>query len=264
MRILGIISPEKFAEAFNEWAQAAFPAKAETISTDGKEIRGAEHVSGQTLNIASALVAETGIVTGTQYCGGKGNEKKAFRELVDFLNVKGSIVVADALHCTGKSAESVIKAEADYLFVVKGNNERLHDELVLFFSDPPENAVTKYTTKEKNGGRIQITTQEWPSESDEINKYLCGLWNYEYPKQGCLPSVYTWVRKTVALSQIAYRKPYSKLSQKKISHFIALINSGISLPPLVCLNDELLDGFHRYQAYKKCGRNDGIDIYINS
>jgi len=158
MRILGIISPEKFAEAFNEWAQAAFPAKAETISTDGKEIRGAEHVSGQTLNIASALVAETGIVTGTQYCGGKGNEKKAFRELVDFLNVKGSIVVADALHCTGKSAESVIKAEADYLFVVKGNNERLRDELVLFFSDPPENAVTKYTTKEKNGGRIETRT----------------------------------------------------------------------------------------------------------
>jgi len=111
---------------------------------------------------------------------------------------------------------------------------------------------------------IQIITQDWPSESAAIKKYLCGLWNYEYPKQGCLPSYYTWARKAIALSQIAYRKPYSKLSQKKVNNFVELINSGISLPPLVCLNDELLDGFHRYHAYKRCGYNDGIDIYINS
>jgi hypothetical protein len=111
---------------------------------------------------------------------------------------------------------------------------------------------------------IQIITQDWPSESDAIKSYLCGLWNYEYPKQGCLPSCYTWVRKTVTLSQIVCDKPHSKLSQKKVNSFIELINSDISLPPLVCLNGELLDGFHRYQAYKKCGRNDGVDIYINS
>jgi len=110
---------------------------------------------------------------------------------------------------------------------------------------------------------IRIVSQDLPCEPNEIKKYLCGLWNYEYPKQGCLPSFYTWVRKTVSLSQIVYLKPYSKLSQKKISHFIALIKSGVSLPPLVCLNDELLDGHHRYQAYKKCGCYDGIDIYIN-
>ena len=158
MRILEIISPEKFAEAFNEWARTAFSTSAKTVSIDGKAIRGAEHRSGQTLNIASALVAETGVVIGTKYCGGKGNEKAAFRDLLSFLDVKGSIVVADALHCNTKSAQCVIKAEANYLFVVKKNNASLYEDLKLFFSDPPKDVVTEHTTTEKNGGRIETRT----------------------------------------------------------------------------------------------------------
>jgi len=105
---------------------------------------------------------------------------------------------------------------------------------------------------------IQIITQDWPLEPDEIKKFLCGLWKYEYPEQGYIPSCYTWARKTVSISQIRYGQPYAKLSQKKVNKFIELINSDASLPPLVCLNDELLDVYHRYHAYKKCGRSDGI------
>lgn len=78
-----------------------------------------------------------------------------FRELIDMLDISGSIVVADALHCKKKSAEKVIEEKGDYLFVVKDNEATLRKDIELFVQNEE---LDKYTKSELNGGRIEKRT----------------------------------------------------------------------------------------------------------
>jgi predicted transposase YbfD/YdcC len=83
-------------------------------------------------------------------------EITAFRELIAMLDVKGSVVVADALHCNPKSAEAVVEAEADYLFVLKDNTPTMKEDVEFFFQN--EQNLEKTSKTEKNGGRIERRT----------------------------------------------------------------------------------------------------------
>jgi len=120
--ILGYVKPEKFNESFIKWVQTVLcpSKKGKTVAIDGKSICSTDKLTsdGNLLHIASAVVSEYGLVIGSRECDTTaGGEIKAFRELVEMLDVKGAVVVADALHCTTKSAEVVVGAEADYLFI---------------------------------------------------------------------------------------------------------------------------------------------------
>lgn len=83
------------------------------------------------------------------------SEPEAFRELVKILNISGTIVVADALHCKTKSAEAVIEEGGDYLFVVKDNTPTLKEDIALFVQNE---SMEKQTKTERNGGRIEKRT----------------------------------------------------------------------------------------------------------
>ena len=98
-------------------------------------------------------------------------------------------------------------------------------------------------------------------DAEEIKNYLCELWRSEYPSQGCLPAYYSWKLKRMPLLEIVYGNP-AGISREKVNNFIQLIQSGAVLQPLVCFNGELIDGYHRYHAYKKCGIVEA-DVYIN-
>ena len=124
--------------------------KGKTVSIDGKTVCGTNKLTndGSVLHIASAIVSDFKLVIGSQECGTKTGEINAFRELIKMLNVSGTVVVADALHCNPKSAKAVIEAEADYLFVVKDNQETLKNDIELYIQN--EN-VPSFTTTEKTG-----------------------------------------------------------------------------------------------------------------
>ena len=101
------------------------------------------------------------------------------------------------------------------------------------------------------------------TKSNEIKDYLCKLWKQEYPAQGIIPAYYEWKRKNVPISHIVCGEHYHGISQEKVGKFVELIKSGVELPPLVCLNGELIDGYHRYHAYKAVDNSDSVDIYVN-
>ena len=103
---------------------------------------------------------------------------------------------------------------------------------------------------------------QWPFDSDRIKEHLCDIWKHEYPEQGCLPCYYSWEKVCISLSDVKYGTP-TKISQDKIKEFIAIIKSGKQFPPLICFNGELIDGYHRYHAYKKLGITKNIEIYRN-
>jgi len=157
--ILAAVNPETFNMSFIKWVQTILcdGAKGKTIAIDGKTVCSTDKLTpdGSVLHIASAIISDYGLVIGSCECGTKTGEITAFRELIELLDVNGTVVVADALHCNHKSAEAVVKAEADYLFVVKDNNSSLKEEIELFFQNTK---LPKYVRIEKNGGRIEKRT----------------------------------------------------------------------------------------------------------
>jgi len=161
--ILKCVDAEKFGLGFARWmASAAGPTGGKTVAIDGKSVRGTGKLTGGggTLHIASAMISELKLVIGSADCAGASGEQPAFREMLEILDLSGAVVVADALHCSRKSAEAVLNAGADYLFSVKGNVPRLQEELGLYFSNGD---APSFRMAEKNGGRIE--GEGWPKLS---------------------------------------------------------------------------------------------------
>ena len=108
-----------------------------TVSLDGKTIRATEAMDEYELpmHIVSAQIAELGITIGQLAVEGKTNEIPTVRALLGMLDVQGCLVVADALNCQRKTAETVIRKGADYLFSVKDNQENLKDDIAEYVQD---------------------------------------------------------------------------------------------------------------------------------
>jgi predicted transposase YbfD/YdcC len=168
--ILACVDSEKFSLAFMRWMKNLLQGgvAGKTIAIDGKTIcsTGKLTKDGSVLHIASAIVSEYGMVIGSRECGTKTGEIIAFRELIQLLDIAGAVVVADALHCTKKSAKAVVEAGGDYLFSVKDNNPSLKEDIELYFR---EEKVASFTKTEKNGGRIEKRTGYASQEIDWLD-----------------------------------------------------------------------------------------------
>lgn len=189
--IIGCVDSEKFICAFTNWLHGVVQnVEGKTIAIDGKTVCSTDKLStdGNALHIASAIVSEYGLIIGTRACETKTGEITAFRELVDLLDVTGAVVVADALHCTRKSAEAVVDAKADYLFSVKDNTPHLKENIELYVHSEP---MESFTTIEKNGGRIETRTAYasheigWLDGKDTWKGLSCiGAIHTEFEKNG--------------------------------------------------------------------------------
>lgn len=157
--LLSCVDAAKFNIAFIKWMQYVLQddISGKTIAIDGKTICSTDKLvnDNNPLHIASAIISDNNLVIGSLPCKTKISEAEAFRELVKMLDVRGAIVVADALHCRTKSAETVISEGGDYLFVVKDNTPVLKENIELFVQTE---TLEKQIRNEKNGGRIEKRT----------------------------------------------------------------------------------------------------------
>ena len=90
---------------------------------------------------------------------GKSNEIPAVRELLAELDIKGCMVVADALNCQKETAKSICKGKGDYLLCVKDNQAVLKREIEEYVqSEELRQKMDTICQIEKNRGRVEIRT----------------------------------------------------------------------------------------------------------
>ena len=159
--LLALIKPASLNQCLARWAQSLLPEgmKAMTISFDGKTVcsTGKMDKYGSPLHIISAHLAELGITLAGLKTDGKSNEIPAVRELIGMLEVAGCIIVADAMHCQKETAALIAEKQADYLLNVKDNQPGLKNDLEEYVQDDSlRKSMDAFTTREKNGGRIEI------------------------------------------------------------------------------------------------------------
>jgi predicted transposase YbfD/YdcC len=148
----------EFYAALESWARdIARSLAGETVAFDGKTLRGsfdqASHQSA--LHSVSAWVCGLKMCLALKSVEDKSNEIPAVQQLIDLLDLAGAVVTADAMHCQRETAAKIVAKEADYVLMVKGNQETLQAELLDFIvqafeEDHPRLRQGKTTEKNRN------------------------------------------------------------------------------------------------------------------
>ena len=118
------------------------------LSVDGKESRGSKRRSGsrgeikalQTLNVYSS---DYGMCLAQKFIEEKTNEIPAAQELLKLMDLKGTIVTADALNCQKDTVAAIAGSKGDYVLALKGNQPLFHKEVQGFFDDEKREEIRK-------------------------------------------------------------------------------------------------------------------------
>ena len=97
--------------------------------------------------------------------------------------------------------------------------------------------------------------------SNFITIYLEDLWKREYPKQdrGFIHTC-EWEELTLPVNELTADPPKD---MRKAKNYLRLLQEGTAdFPPLVCVNRMVIDGQHRFWAYRKAGFQQ-VKVYQN-
>jgi hypothetical protein len=107
------------------------------LAVDGKCARTATKIQGQSLQLFSALDTQTQLCCRQIKIPSKTNEIPSLKVLLQDLDLRGTLVTADALHTQKATAAYLVdEKKADYLLVVKDNQPKLFDQLARLAQAP--------------------------------------------------------------------------------------------------------------------------------
>lgn len=171
-RVFSALDPKEFLDCFLRWTQSVRQAiPQEIVALDGKALRRAVNQGQGPKYVVSAWAHSNQLVLGQLKVEEKSNEITAVPELLRVLELAGCIVTLDAMGCQKKIAREIKEADADYVLALKGNQERVHQEVKSFLDSTlcekkktrpakaktPEAAAAlqEFQTVEKDHGRIE-------------------------------------------------------------------------------------------------------------
>ncbi|CEE90069.1 transposase (fragment) [Xenorhabdus nematophila str. Anatoliense] len=92
------------------------------IAFDGKVLRRAyRNDKKNAVQLVTAYDTEAGLVLSQKATATKNGEISPVRQMLDILNLKGSIVTLDALHCQRETLEKIREKKAHVVVSVKRN-----------------------------------------------------------------------------------------------------------------------------------------------
>jgi predicted transposase YbfD/YdcC len=161
-RVFSRLDTLQFYATLKSWAQEmAHKLTGKTIAMDGKTLCGShDRANGKSvLHSVSAWICELKMCIGLNSVADKSNEIPAVQELIDLLDLAGATVTTDAMHCQVETAQKIVNQQADYVLTVKGNQEKLYEEIdqtLVQAHDDEHPSLRTYKKKEKNRNRCEV------------------------------------------------------------------------------------------------------------
>ena len=162
-RLLQLIDPSEFQAVYRDLVfpfmpHAGHPKESKPIvSVDGQAVRASRNDQDRQHQFLSFYCTDTGIAFYQKLIDSKSNEKPAALELAQRLDLRGTIVTADALHCDRKLVQVLMEnARADYCLSVKMNQSKTAEAVAAAFNS--DNAAKCSTVKDKDHGREEVRT----------------------------------------------------------------------------------------------------------
>ena len=149
--------PSEFLESFQQkWNEMLSSDEGEKVkrllAIDGKTQRGNGNKNQRPNHIVSA-VDERGFCLGQKRVEEKTNEIKAIPELLDHLNIKGTIITTDAMGTQTAIVKKIRQKRADYVLALKANQGSLLEDVREYFTDkePREKCAYKKGIEKARG-----------------------------------------------------------------------------------------------------------------
>jgi predicted transposase YbfD/YdcC len=212
-RLLMVLKPEAFQRCFRAWISDAIRTDADTperlVSIDGKTCRGShDEAKGLgALHIVSARAGEEGIALGQVATDAKSDEITAIPQLLDQIDLAGTLITIDAMGCQKEIVKRVVTGGGDCVIAVKDNPPELMAAIQTCFLDHLERDMKglrhrSHETSDTGHGRVDERSyciakvprdfgpqEDWPwvkaigdtvritrhadgTESDEVRYYL--------------------------------------------------------------------------------------------
>jgi predicted transposase YbfD/YdcC len=161
----------------------------DVFSADGKTMRGVaqkdangkdtvKHILSLFSHVVHSVIVQNGVDQ-------KENEIPSLRRLLQQPMVKrqitGKLLLADALHTNPDTADVILAGEADYLLVIKGNQEDFFDSIQTAFADQkdlPGHSSKSYALLTDRDKRVEysrkrdITTLVMSTNDEQLCSYL--------------------------------------------------------------------------------------------
>jgi predicted transposase YbfD/YdcC len=158
-RVFAALEPRVFGRCCLAWLrEVAGLIGVEQIAIDGKTLRGSAGAALGPLHLVSAWATQANLTLAQIAVDGKSNEITAIPQLLELLDLKGALVTIDAIGCQKAIAKQIVAGGGDFVLVVKGNQERLLDDIQATVAEAldgelPAGSVRQFTITEEGHGR---------------------------------------------------------------------------------------------------------------
>jgi len=168
--VLATLKPGAFQACFVAWLTSLRAQAAQALdidqpifAVDGKSARRSHNRQKGlgALHSVSVWASEFGLSLGQVACAEKSNEITAIPELLQLVDIKGSIITIDAMGTQKAIAATIIDGGADFVLALKGNQETLQQGVIDHIDKQMENdfahvQARRHITKETGHGREEI------------------------------------------------------------------------------------------------------------
>lgn len=178
-RVFGMIDNEVFTQCFSNWVSSICSINGDIVNIDGKQLRHSfDTDSGKAaIYMVSAWANANQMVLGQVKVADKSNEITAIPELLDMLELSGSIVTIDAMGTQREIAEKIIDKQADYILALKGNQGDLHLEVIEAFERfSAKQKAFKHLDTDLGHGRIEERHCYVAQAADFLSPQLLKRW----------------------------------------------------------------------------------------
>lgn len=162
-RVFADLDTGEFYTAMHSWVDAfAGSLRGRGIAIDGKTLRGSfDRATGKSaLHTITAFACDMRVCLRQMAVDEKSNEIPAVPQLLKLMELSGATVTLDAMHCQVETASAIKYGNADYIMIVKQNQEGLYAHLnELFLTYAEQNykvyGLKRHTTVRKGHGRLE-------------------------------------------------------------------------------------------------------------
>lgn len=163
-RVFAALDPEQFGQGFGVWMAAiAEHTAGQVVALDGKTLRRSHDRSNgkAALHLVSAWASSNRLVLAQVAIDDHSNEITALPVLLDLLTLDSCVVTIDAMGCQRAIAQHIRERGADYVLGLKGNQGRLHQEVIELFAQAQATgfagvAHDYHRSVDKGHGRIEV------------------------------------------------------------------------------------------------------------
>jgi predicted transposase YbfD/YdcC len=129
--VFSLIDPIQFLECFISWLCSVADCRRQHVAIDGKAVRAAcDKVHDKRVPyLLNAYMVEQGLCIGQIRVDEKTNEIVGIPELLEWLDLEGSVVTIDAIGCQKDITETLVRKGAHFVLPVKDNQPTLHDDI---------------------------------------------------------------------------------------------------------------------------------------